>query len=112
MIVPIRDQIAGVRAARDALVAALRFRVERGDKTEAEARTEIAACDAALASLGTIGAHAAGLRALIQYLRTADLQPGQQLAPEEGRYLLAQPGVRGTVNAYPDNHLETQEPSA
>jgi hypothetical protein len=65
---------------------------------------------AALATLRLIADHADGLRALIKYLRAADLQPGETPSAEETRALMAHPAIAEIVRHFPDAEVTAIHP--
>lgn len=83
--------------------------VESGKADAAVAEARLAAMRAAAATLRMVATHAGGLRALIKFLRNADFLPGETPSPQETEWMLAQPGVKELVAAFPDGELSIWE---
>jgi hypothetical protein len=65
---------------------------------------------AAVATLRLVAAYADPLRFLIQYLRGADLQPGETPSEEEKALLLAHPAMQELLRHFPEAQLERADP--
>jgi hypothetical protein len=88
--VPISHQIAAVR----------RF-------AEREGTPDILAAHATLSMIAT---YADGLRELIRFLRTSDIQPGEVPSSEERDHLMAHPAMKELVKAFPEAVLTSVKP--
>ena len=88
--VPLTSQIAAVR----------RF-------AEREGTPDILAAHATLCMVET---YADGLRELIRFLRSSDLQLGEIPSSEERDHLMAHPAIQELVRAFPEAVLESIRP--
>lgn len=108
--VPIEAQIAEVERELGMRARVYPGFVARGKMDQVTADVHMARMAAALASLRMIEKHKDGLRELIKYLRSADLQPGEMPSAEEAQALMAHPAVQELVRHFPEAELVASHP--
>lgn len=111
-IVPLADQAAEVAREVRARQRIYPGWIAKGRLTAATAETKLRDITAAAATLRLLVDHADGLRALLRFLRAADLQPGEDPSAEEREFLLGQPAVQAVLATFPDAVLIGITPTA